>query len=47
MFFLAEDLSNTKPITEDDRLEWALGVALIHYSMKLESRSFRAGAKQD
>jgi hypothetical protein len=35
MFFSAEDLSNTKPIPEDNRLEWVLGVALVHYSMKV------------
>ncbi len=47
MYFLAEDLSNAKPIPEDDRLEWALGVALVHYSMKAGIKKFRTGAKQE
>jgi hypothetical protein len=34
MLFLAEDLGNVKPIPEDNRLEWVLGVALVHYFMK-------------
>ncbi len=40
MFFLAEDLSNANPIPEDDRLEWVLGVALVHYSMKAGIEKF-------
>jgi hypothetical protein len=32
-FFSAEDLSNAKPVPKEDRDEWALGVALVHYSM--------------
>jgi hypothetical protein len=40
MFFLPEDLSNTKPIPEDNRLEWALGVALVHYSIKAGIKKF-------
>jgi hypothetical protein len=41
MFFLAEDLSDVKPIPEDDRLEWALGGALVHYSMKAGIKKFQ------
>ncbi len=51
MFFLAEDLSNTKPIPEEDRLEWALGVALVHYFMKAGIKKFqdrgKAGVSKD
>jgi hypothetical protein len=32
-FFLVEDLSNAKPPPEEDRDKWALGMALVHYSM--------------
>jgi hypothetical protein len=45
MFFLAEDLSNAKPIPEDNRLEWALGVALVHYSMKAGMKKFQDRGK--
>jgi hypothetical protein len=45
MFFLAEDLSNAKPIPEDSRLEWALGVALVHYSMKAGIKKFQDWGK--
>ncbi len=38
---MAEDLSNAKPIPEDDRLEWALGVAPVHYSMKAGIKKFQ------
>jgi hypothetical protein len=46
MFILAEDQSNAKPIPEEDRLEWTLGVALVHYSMKAGIKNFqdRGGA---
>jgi hypothetical protein len=33
MFFLAEDMSNAKPVAKEDREEWALGAALVHISM--------------
>ncbi len=33
MLFLADDLSNAKPVPEEDREEHALGIALVHYSM--------------
>jgi hypothetical protein len=45
MFFLAEYLSNTKPIPENNRLEWALGVALVHYSMKAGIKRFQNKGK--
>jgi hypothetical protein len=32
-FFLVEDLSSAEPVAEEDGEEWALGVALAHYSM--------------
>jgi hypothetical protein len=32
MFFLADNLSNAKPVPEEDREEYALGIALVHYS---------------
>ncbi len=35
MFFLVEDLSNAKPVAEEDREEWALGIALTHYPMAM------------
>jgi hypothetical protein len=41
MYFLVEDLCNAKPIPEDNRLEWALGVALIHYSMRAGIKKFQ------
>jgi hypothetical protein len=45
MFFLAEDLSNAKPIPEDDRLDWVLGVALFHYSIKAGIKKFQDGGE--
>ncbi len=45
MFFSAEDLSNAKPIPEDNRLEWALGVVLVHYSMKAGIKKFQDRGK--
>ena len=41
MFFSAEDLSNAMPIPEDNRLEWVLGIALVHYSMKAGIKKFQ------
>jgi hypothetical protein len=37
---LAEEMSNAKPVAEKDREEWALGVALVHYSMAAEIKKF-------
>jgi hypothetical protein len=31
VFFSADDLSNAKPIPEEDREEYMLGVALVHF----------------
>ncbi len=41
VFFLADDLSNAKPIPEADREEFALGVALVHYSMNAGIKKFK------
>jgi hypothetical protein len=40
-FFSAEDLSNAKLVPKEDRDEWALGVALIHYSMNAGLKKFK------
>jgi hypothetical protein len=40
VFFSADDLSNAKPIPEEDREEFALGVALVHYSMNASIKKF-------
>jgi hypothetical protein len=45
VFFLAEDLSGTKPIPEEDRLEWVLGVVLVHYSIKAGIKKFQDRGK--
>ncbi len=34
MFFLADDRSNAKPVPEENREEYVLGIALVHYSME-------------
>ena len=51
MFFLAKDLSNAKPVLEEDREEWALGVALVHYSMGVGMKKFwergKAGVRKE
>jgi hypothetical protein len=41
MLFSADDLSNTKPIPEEDREEYALGIALVHYSMGAGIKMFK------
>jgi hypothetical protein len=41
MFFLADNLSNAKPFPEDDREEYALGIALVHYSMGAGIKKFK------
>ena len=38
---MAEDLSNAKPVPKEDRDEWALGVALVHYSMNAGLKKFK------
>jgi hypothetical protein len=40
--FSAEDLSNAKTIPEEDREEFALGVALVHDSMNAGIKKFKA-----
>jgi hypothetical protein len=44
-FFSADDLSNAKPIPEEDREEFALGVALVHYSMNAGIEKFETKSK--
>ena len=41
VFFSADDLSDAKPIPEEDREEFALGVALMHYSMNAGIKKFK------
>jgi hypothetical protein len=45
--FSADDLSNVKPIPEEDREEFALRVALMHYSMNVGIKSLKKRAKQE
>ena len=40
IFFSVDDLSNAKPNPEEDREEFALGVALVHYSMNAGIKKF-------
>jgi len=40
--FLIRYLSDAKPIPEEDREEFALGVALVHYSMNAGIKKFKA-----
>ena len=42
VFFSSDDLSNAKPIPEEDRDEFAHGVALVHYSMNTGIKTFKA-----
>ena len=42
VFFLSYNLSDAKPIPEEDREEFALGVTLVHYSMITGIRQFKA-----
>jgi hypothetical protein len=41
MLFLAVDLSKAKPVPEEDREEYALGIALVHYSMGVGIKMFK------
>ena len=41
VFFSSDDLSNAKPIPEEDREEFALGVALVHYSINADIKKFK------
>jgi hypothetical protein len=40
MIFSTEDLSNIKLVVEEDQEEWALGLALVHYSMGARIKKF-------
>jgi hypothetical protein len=42
VFFLSDNLSDAKPIPEEDREEFALGVTLVHYSMNTGIKKFKA-----
>jgi hypothetical protein len=44
-FFSSDNLSNAKPIPKEDRDEFALGVALVHYSMITGIKKFKAEGK--
>ena len=41
VFFSSDNLSDTKPIPEEDREEFALGVALVHYAMNAGIKKFK------
>ncbi len=43
VFFLAEDLSDTKPVAEEDREEW--GTVLVHYFMGALIKKFQERSK--
>jgi len=45
VFFSTDDLSDAKPIPGEDREEYALGVALVHYSMNSGIKKFKAKGK--
>jgi hypothetical protein len=45
IFFSADGLSNAKPIPEEDREEFALGVTLMHYSMNAGIKKLKAKGK--
>ena len=45
VFFSSENLSKAKPIPEEDREEFALGVVLVHYSMNAGIKKFKAKSK--
>ncbi len=45
VFFSADNLSNAKPIPKKDREEFALGVALMLYSVNAGIRKFKAKGK--
>ena len=40
VFFSVDDLSDAKPIPEEDREEFVLGVAAVHYSMNAGIKKF-------
>jgi hypothetical protein len=41
-FFSSDNLSDAKPIPEEEREEFALGVALVHYLMNAGIKKFKA-----
>jgi hypothetical protein len=41
MLFSADNLSDVKPVPEEDREEHALGIALVHYSMGAGIKMFK------
>jgi hypothetical protein len=45
VFFSSDDLSEAKPIPKEDREEFALGVALVHFSMNAGIKKFKAKGK--
>ncbi len=45
VFFSSDDLSDAMPIPKEDREEFALGVALVHYSMNAGIKKFKAKGK--
>jgi hypothetical protein len=47
VFFSVDNLSNAKPIPEEDREEFALGAALVHYSMNAGIKKFKQRARQE
>ncbi len=47
VFFSSDDLSDAKPIPEEDREEFALGVALVHYLMNAGIKKLKKRAKQE
>ena len=42
VFFSSDNLSEAKPVPKEDREEFALGVALVHYSMNAGIKKFKA-----
>ncbi len=47
VFFSSDNLSDAKPIPKEDREEFALGVALLHYLMNAGIKSLKQRAKQE
>ena len=45
IFFSGDSLSNAKPIPEEDREEWVLGVALAQYSITAGLKKFKQKGK--
>jgi hypothetical protein len=47
IFFLADNLSNAKPIPKEYREEFALGVALVYYSMNTGIKKLKERVRQE